>query len=213
MFDIWGWDSWPSAPTPSAIQFRWNAAIGTYEVLPPGNADWSRLEPRQSGFGLDYDVVGGDGTKFPFYMVLWVPADPPLAGRYVGHARIFEGSSARAFFAFGIATEPGDVPVSGTMTCSFGEDEIGGGALTFDLATGTVSGVVEPFWASVQYQVVHPSFARGATTFAATFGTAGVLEGRFFGPRAANIAVRAKGGGTGFSNVSGIMTGACERSG
>ena len=42
-FDILGFDSWPSAPTPSAIQFRWNAAISKYEVLAPGYADWSRL--------------------------------------------------------------------------------------------------------------------------------------------------------------------------
>ena len=32
-FDVLGWDSWPRAPMPSAIQFRWNAAIGKYEVL------------------------------------------------------------------------------------------------------------------------------------------------------------------------------------
>src|SRR5688500_10349869 len=27
-FDILGWDSWPGAPTPSAIQLRWDAAMG-----------------------------------------------------------------------------------------------------------------------------------------------------------------------------------------
>ncbi len=138
------------------------------------------------------------------------PHRPPADG-YVGNARICESSSARAYFAFGIATEPGDVPVSGTMTCSFGEDEIGEGGLTFDRAAGTVSGWAEPFWGGgVRYQLVQTSFAPGATTFAATFGTDGVLEGRFFGPRAVNVAVRAKGGGQGFAAVSGIMTGVCE---
>jgi hypothetical protein len=207
--DILGWDSWPSAPTPSAIQFRWNAAIGKYEVLAPGYADWSRLEAledlRIGGTPIHYDVFGSGATKLPFHMIVWAPPR-----RFVGNGRILEGSSARAYFAFGVATAPGDVPVSGTMTCSFGEDEIGGGGLTLDLAAGTVSGWAEPFWANVRYPLVQTSFAPGATTFAATFGTDGVLEGRFFGARAVNVAVRAKGGGQGFAAVSGIMTGVCE---
>ena len=73
-FDILGWDSWPSAPTPSAIQFRWNAAIGKYEVLAPGYADWSRLEALQDlrfgGTPYDYDVFGTGGTKLPFFMIV-----------------------------------------------------------------------------------------------------------------------------------------------
>jgi hypothetical protein len=213
-FDMLGWDSWPSAPTPSAIQFRWDAAIGKYEVLAPGYADWSRLEAllRSGGTPHEYDVFGSGETKLPFSILLFAPPHRPPADGYVGNARIFEGSSARAYFAFGIATERGDVPVSGTMTCRFAEDEIGGGELTFDLAAGTVSGWAEPFWGrGVRYELVQTSFAPGATTFAVTFGTEGVLEGRFFGPRAVNVAVRAKGGGQGFAAVSGIMTGVCER--
>ena len=202
--DVLGWDPWPSAPTPSAIQFRWNAAIGKYEVLAPAYAsDWSRLEAMQDlrfgGAPHDYDVFGSGGTKLPFHMLVFAH---PAEG-YVGNARIWE-NSARAYFAFGIATEPGDVPISGTKTCSFGEDEIGEGVLTFDFAAGTMSGWAEPFWAHGRYQVVQKSFAPGATTFAATFGTDGVLEGRFFGPQAVNVAVRAKGA------VTGIMTGVCE---
>ena len=133
---------------------------------------------------------------------------------YVGNARIFEGSSAAVSFAFGIATAPADVPLNRTMTCSFGEDEIGHGTLTFDLAAGRLSGWAEPFWGGgVRYELVQTSFASGATTFAATFGTGGVLEGRFFGPGAVNVAVAAKGGGTGFSALTGIMTGTCEHQG
>ena len=209
-FDILGWDSWPSAPTPSAIQFRWNAAIGKYEVLAPGYADWSRLEARQNQFGWaphEYDVFENGGTQLLFSMIVSAPPHRPPADGYVGNASIF---SAGAYFAFGIATEPGDVPVRATMTCSFGEDEIGVGELTFDLAAGTVAGWAEPFWADVRYQLVQTSFAPGSTTFAATFGTDGVLEGRFFGPRAVNVAVRAKSGGQGFSAVRGIMTGVCS---
>jgi hypothetical protein len=213
--DVLGWDSWPSAPTPSAIQIRWNAAIDKYELLVPGYADWSRLEALENRFGgppHQYDVFGSDGTKRSFSVLLLAPPHRPPADGYVGDARIWESSSARAYFAFGIATEPGDVPVSGTMTCSFGEDEIGGGGLTFDTAAGTLAGWAEPFWgAGVRYELVQTSFASGATTFAATFGTNGVLEGRFFGPGAVNVAVRAKGGGQGFSALTGIMTGVCHR--
>lgn len=212
--DILGWDAWPSAPTPSAIQFRWNAAIGRYEMLDPGNAGWSRLEARPDlrfgGTPIEYDVFGSGGTKLPFSMVLRAPPHAGPAEGYVGHARIFEGGFARASFAFGIPTEPGDLPLRGTRVCNVGEDEIGGGALTFDLAAGTVSGWAEPFWAPIRYQLVQTSFAPGATTFAARFGTDGVLDGRFFGPRAANVAVRSKGGGEGFAAVSGVMIGVCE---
>ena len=204
---ILGWDSWPSAPTPSAIQFRWNAAIGRYEVLAPGYADWSRLEALQSGHGTpyEYDVFESAGTKLPFSLLLHAPPHRPPANGYVGNALIWESPSVRASFAFGIATEPGDVPMSGTMTCSFGEDEIGDGVLTFNHAAGTVSGWAQPFWGrGVRYELVQTSFAPGATTFATTLGGNGVLEGRFFGPRAANVAVRVKGA------VTGIMTGMCE---
>jgi hypothetical protein len=210
-FDIVGWDSWPSAPTPATIQFRWNAAIGNYEILEAGNAEWSRLEALSSRT-YEYDVFGSGGTKLPFSMVLFAPPHQAPSTKYVGNVRIFEGSWARAYFAFGLATEPADAPVSGTTVCDFGEDEIGGGALTFDHGAGTLSGWGEPFWGrGVRYDLVQTSFARGATTFAARFGTGGVLEGRFFGPGAVNVAVRAKGGGQGSANLSGIMTGVCER--
>ena len=213
-FDILGWDSWPSGPKPSAIQFRWDAAMGNYEVLAPGYADWSRLEALQDRRSADasqnYDVFESGGTKLPFSMIVSVPPHRSPADGYVGNARIWQSSSARAYFAFGIATEPGDVPVSRTITCSFGEDEIGDGRLVFDSAAGKLSGWAEPFWGGgIRYELVQTSFAPGATTFAATFGTDGVLEGRFFGPGAVNVAVRTKGGGQGFAAVSGIMTGVC----
>jgi hypothetical protein len=206
MFDILGWDSWPAAPVPSATQFRWNAAIAKYEVLAFGLGEWSRLEAKPTIYSVpyDYDVFGSDGARLAFNMLVAAPLG------HVGNARIFEGQ-ARAFFAFGIATAPGDVPRSGTMTCDLGEDEIGGVGLTFDLAAGTVSGWAEPFWGGgIRYQLVQTRFSPGATTFSATFGTGGVLDGRFFGPQAVNAAVRADGGGSGFKAVRGIMTGTCR---
>ena len=210
-FDVLGWDFSSGSPTPSATQFRWDAANGKYEVLAPGYADWNRLEALQDlPVPHEYDVVGNGGITLPFFMTVFAPPHLGPPDRYVGNAVRIEGTSGRESFAFGMATGPGDVPVSGTMTCSFGEDEIGGGEVSFDLAAGTVSGWAEPFWTRVRYQLVQTSFARGATTFTATFGTDGVMEGRFFGPRALNIAVRAKGGGQGVANVTGVMTGVCE---
>ena len=212
-FSVLGWDSWPGAPTASVLQFRWNAAIGKYEVLAPGHVDWSRLEALQDfqfqETPYQYDVFGSDGTELPFHMVVSAPPHRWPTDGYVGHAHSFEGSVS-SYYAFGIPTEPGDVPVRGTMTCSFGEDEIGSGELTFDLAAGTVSGWAEPFWSNFRYELAQAKFARGATDFSLTFGADGVMEGRFFGSRAVNVAVRAKGGGQGFSGVNGIMTGVCE---
>ena len=102
-FDILGWDSWPSAPTPSAIQFRWNSAIGKYEVLAPGYADWSRLEALQDRFGgtpYEYDAFGSGGTKLPFSMLLFAPPHRSPADGYVGNARIFESSVGRTLFPY-----------------------------------------------------------------------------------------------------------------
>jgi hypothetical protein len=211
-FDVLGWDNWSTASTPSSVQFRWNAGGGNYEVLAPGNAGWNRLEavePRAGNLTHHYDVFGSVGTKLPFFMLVWAPPLPWAPDRYVGWAQIHENNFPHTYFAFGIATQPGDVPVGGTMNCGFAEDEIGDGQLTFDLAAGTVSGWAQPFWAGGRYDLVQTSFARGATTFATTFGSDGVLEGRFFGPQAVNVAVRAKGGGEGFAAVRGIMTGVC----
>ncbi len=84
-FDILGWDSWPYAPTPSAIQFRWSAAIGKYEVLAPGHNDWSRLEALLNPFGgapYHYDVFGSGGTTLAFYM-LRVCTAPTTAGGWI----------------------------------------------------------------------------------------------------------------------------------
>jgi hypothetical protein len=103
-----------------------------------------------------------------------------------------------------------DGPARGTRTCSFGGDEIGGGVLTFDRAAGTMSGWVEPFWVRVRYQLVQTSVAPSAATFAARFGTEGVLEGRFFVTGVVNVAVWSTGGGEGVGAVNGFMTGVCE---
>ena len=97
------------------------------------------------------------------------------------------------------------------MICSFPEDEIGGGELTFDLAAGTVSGWAEPFWVNVRNPLTQKSFATGATTIAPTFGTGGLLEGAFHGPQGVKIVARSQGGGEGFAAVSGTMTGGCTR--
>lgn len=214
-FDIWGWDSGSGAPIASTIQFRWNANIAKYEVVIPGYAGWNRLEARPPDFRLwhtpvYYDVFGGGGTKLLPSMFVWLPTQMGPTGAYVGDARILDDGAAGAWFKFGMRTEPGDVPVSGIRTCHFGEDEIGGGELTFDLAAGIVSGWVEPFWAPVRYQLVPARLAAGALTFAVGFGTDGVLEGQFYGPRAADVAVRSRGGGEGFAAVNGVMAGWCE---
>lgn len=212
--DVFGWDSWPTAPTPSVVQLRWNAATGKYEVLAPGFKEWGRLEALENRFGgtpRSYEVFGSGGTKLPFSMLLSAPPHRPPADGYVGDAQIRENSSPSSYFAFGLATEPGDVPAGGTIRCTFGEDEIGEGALTFDRVGGTVTGWAKPFWGGdVIYHLVPASFAPRATSFSTTFGTDGVFDARFFGPRAANIAVRAKSGGPLMSTaLSGIMTGVC----
>ncbi|MFC4295903.1 hypothetical protein ACFO0A_12630 [Novosphingobium tardum] len=210
-FDVFGWDAWPAAPVPSAMSLRWNAAASQYEVLATGYADWGSLKALASGGGK-FDVLAPDGSKFPFQMLISAPASGSALPQYLAEARIYADMSAKAYVAFGFATAPGDVPASGTKTCRFGMDEIGDGEITFDSSTGTQSGFVEPFYAMngeplPRYPLSQALYSRTAPTqLSATYGTSNdnVLESRFFGPQASEIAVRAKGA------VTGIMTGFCS---
>jgi hypothetical protein len=205
--DVFGWDSWPSAPAPSTIQIRWDAVGVGYEMMASVFAERGFLKALASA-QRTYDVLTASGAKLPFTVILEAPDSSGFPLRHVGDARIF-GASALAFVAFGIATAPGDLPSTGLRVCSFGMDEIGSGDLTVNLATGAVSGSVEPFNApagsSSPKLPIQATYSPG-TTLSAAYGTdaANGLDARFFGPQAAEIAVRAKGA------ISGIMLGTCH---
>ena len=205
--DVFGWDAWPSAPVASTIQMRWDAVGVGYEMVASvfGERGFLKLLASQKS----YDVLTASGTKLPFSVVLEAPAGNGFAFRYIGDARIFD-SGARAFVAFGIGTTAGDMPAAGLRICDFGMDEIGSGRVTIDLATGAVSGFVEPFnfiaGTTPPQFPIQATYSPGATTLGSTYGSnaANVLDARFYGPQAAEIAVRTKG------QVSGIMLGTCH---
>ncbi|QPC98158.1 hypothetical protein [Qipengyuania soli] len=206
-FDILGWDGWPTSPTPSVIQLRWNATAVEYEMSENGDAQFKRLRLR-AGTQSAYDVFAADGSKLTFMVDLRASAAP----HSVGNLRIFEGSQAKAYAAFGIGTVAADIPSTGIFTCDFGEDEVGDGSVIFDFSSGVVSGWVRPFWGNGANPPPSLSLTQVAYTpdktpiLDAKFGNSpdNRLEARFYGLQASQIAVRTKG------EVTGIMTGVCS---
>lgn len=211
--DIFGWDVWPASPVPSVIQLRWNAAAVEYELSETGNSQFARLRLRAGQDNpTNYDVFAADGSLLPISVSLLAPDSVPPAANFVGSARIFEGNSATAYFAFGIAMPIADIPTSGISTCQFGEDEIGNGSIIFDFTAGTASGQVSPFWDTAGTPTTYSTLTEVKYTpgeipvLSASYGSDpdNLLEARLYGPQGAQIAVRAKG------DVTGIMTGTCS---
>jgi hypothetical protein len=212
---VLGWDNGGSEPVPTASQLRWNALTNNYEVLLQVFSDWAQLSAIQDSSSQPpsrYELFTNGGAKLSPYMLVYAPPAYITANGFVGEARAVDGNKVITWFTFGPGTDPDNVPRTGIETCSFGEDEIGGGDLIIDFGTGTTSGWLEPFWGKTRYQLTGVTFAPGATTISARFGAnpEGTLEARFFGPGAENIGIRAKGGGTGFESVVGIMLGDCK---
>lgn len=209
-FDVFGWDSWPASPAPSVVKLRWNASAIEYELSEAGNSEYARLR-RRADSPINYDAFAANGSQLPFWVDLRATGGVPPASSSLGNARIFDNLSAKAYFAFGIATPTADIPVTGTLTCQFGEDEIGDGVIIFDFAAGTASGEVSPFWGTGGNPATYSDLAEVKYTpsevpaLSAKFGSnpENLLEARFYGAQASEIAVRSKG------DVTGIMTGTC----
>ncbi|WP_265571360.1 hypothetical protein [Sphingomicrobium nitratireducens] len=204
-FAVFGWDDWwLEGPIASTIEMRWNSAEKQYELRTNSGASWNRLQ-RIAGEDFIYDVFEPDGAMAEYNARLYAwTASHQFATKYVGTVALFDYPSAISYVAFGIPTATADMPTSGTRTCIFGEDEVGGGEVTINFATGNIMGTVEPFYGTDVYDL--EGAVLKTTGFTADFGTdtGNTFEAKFFGPDAANIAVRAQG------QVAGIMTGVCE---
>jgi hypothetical protein len=208
-FDVFGWDYQSGVAANTSTQLRWNAATTQYEVLANGSSEWAYLRARTSG---TFDAFNTAGTQLPFQVQLSAPTGAPSAFHYVGEARVVTGvtgpAGILAFFAFGFATAPGDLPTSGSRTCSFGEDEVGGGTLAIDFAARTVTGHMDHFYAAQGGPVdLTPTTLLPAQVpaISTSYGTlaGNLIEARFFGPQGADIAVRLKG------EFIGVMIGTC----
>jgi hypothetical protein len=188
--DVFGFQSPPTGPSAPAtgVGFRWNAQSSSYELMMPGYA-WARLTVSSPG---SYEVYA-DAVKQPFGAILQLgPTNQGLPDNvatphYAHRASIF-GTGGSALFAFGLFAAAGEVPLTGTRTCSYDIDDDGTGTLVLDLATGNLTGHLKDFYGP-DYTLPPTHFTPGSTTFTAT-GPLGPIDGQFFGPGAQEVAVR-----------------------
>lgn len=206
-------------PTRSeALAFRYNSAERVYEIALPGFVP-GRLQTEflngtigQTATSTFNRVTLGAGPTLQAASVsLPVPGSSFSPFTYTSLAN-WEGGGVTGIFAYGIATAPGDVPLSGSAgysanvvgTTDF-DAYVGGFAkLQFDFAAGTLSGFMQPMisdgWdLSInpgRYDFTQTIFAAGSTDFSGSFIVPGLpnavsyFEGSFTGSQAAELMAR-----------------------
>lgn len=185
---MFGWQGQGPPVPATTVGFRWNAQASSYELMMPGY-DWGRLTGSSP-----YLVYNANGTQQPFSVVIdWNQATniaPVKVPQFSAEARVTPVNDVHtvAWFAYGLATKPGDVPLTGTRTCRYSVDDDGDGTLVFALATGSLTGNLMEFYGT-RYELPPSQFTPGSTTFTAA-GPIGPIEGRFFGPQAEEVVIR-----------------------
>lgn len=231
-------DGPPAADPAERVQFRYVEADGTYEILLPG-FDPGRLQVR--GYGGTYGPGGWQkvttsnhevsrGTTAEFQnlgVTLRRPAgplNPDETLRYTSWGS-WTGSTAQSpavgdtvasgYFAYGVPTAIGDVPLSGSAsyratvvgetsvmpTRPWQEQVSGTAELRFDFGAGTLAGSMNASvcpWDCLdlgRYEFRDTLYARGATGFSGKFtvpnsAADSFFEGHFTGPAASELLAR-----------------------
>ena len=204
------------------VQFAYSAATNSYTIsLPdyqsgqlltksgngsfqPGSTTWSSLTSTWN------EVTAGSSTSVqPVYVTLGWPASSGY--KYSGTGSwIPKGSTTGALsigvFAYGIPTAIGNVPTLGAATYTgsiSGQDSLGIGifgsvTLNFDFTAGTLSGAMQPAFATWDptpigtYTFRDTVYSAGSTSFSGAFRVDGApvpssFQGSFNGPQAAEL--------------------------
>lgn len=227
----------PLAANPvEAVEFRYLPSDGGYEVLLPGFAA-GRL--RLLSYNGSYDASGWQSVTGSYHGVtrgataelqdvgvnLQRPAGPlnpdeklryTSWGNWKTQDPVELGDTdVSGFFAYGIPTAAGDVPLSGSATYRanvIGETSVlpgqfrqiavsGSAELRFDFASGTLAGSMNASvcpWDCVElgrYEFRDTRYARGATSFSGKFAVPNstgdsFFEGNFTGPGAVELLAR-----------------------
>jgi len=194
------------------VPIRWSAEAGKYELSLP-NVGSGFLEYRFPGENpYAFKLVSPSGTPLDVAVIL---DDGRFYDPAFGSVGLFEwittGPGPSGWAAFGLQSTPADLPGHGVVRyLTFGSSVAGQGAtnsiqFVFDFDNGTLSGDIGVAWADdwgphevTRYDFAQTDFARGRTTFMATFAvpgapTEGFLTGRFMGTGARELAVAWRG--------------------
>jgi hypothetical protein len=182
---------------------HWNAEATAYELEFDGYTN-ARPKVMVSGeFAESAVLLAADGTALPYSMLAWTG----FSYTRFGHIGPMDSSAAGdgGAFAFGIATLPGGVPMTGTATYlaqidgHAGDWGLYGNALfQFDFGAGTLSGYMDPHTNGPmespelpRYNFTQTVFSQGSTTFSGSFDVIGPspssFSGQFTGPHAEEL--------------------------
>ena len=220
-----------SGPALQDVHFNYDSATNTYGVTLPGfNAGTLTIIAYNGGSGEPATSStsqlreGSFGFLVPAFVTLPVPgtSHSPLTYTSLGYwnsetEKLSNGDALRSdgIFAYGIPTQSGDVPITGSATYSasifgtlgpYSSAQVEGTAsMSFDFAAGTLSGSMHPKvnddWDGIfmdfgQYDFTQTVYSSGSTTFSGKFIVPGLpnadssFDGRFNGPQAAEVMAR-----------------------
>jgi hypothetical protein len=222
-----------SGPAAANVQFSFDAATNTYQISLPGfqagrlaNPGYDGSEGQVATGSTSQVTVGSSATLQPVFVTLPVPGSEFSPYTYTSFGswngqtgqtadgRIIRSEGA---FAYGIPTQPGDVPTTGSASytaeikATLGPSDgffgfVGGDVnLLFDFGAGKLSGSMHPrisdsfdgiFVDYGQYDFKDTVYSTGSTTFSGKFVVPGLpdadsfFDGNFTGPNAAELMAR-----------------------
>ena len=207
------YDNGKLAGGPGGLQFAYSAAKDEYTITIPGFSPGQLVTTGANGSydssgWLDIDSTVNDVTNSngKLGVTLDWAASSDLKYTSMGSWWTTDGQQ-QGYFAYGVPTSAGDMPVTGSADYSgnirgvtSGTDYVFGGIdLTFNFGSGTLSGemtpAIAPVWDAISlgtYTFRDTVYSKGGTTFSGAFdvpGSTGAssFEGSFNGPNGAEV--------------------------
>lgn len=230
--DATGQNNKPLAgPSIEAVQFSYNAASNSYQISVPGfqagtltNSSYNGTVGQPAGGSYNQVSAGSTTALQPLFVDLpvpgteWSPYTYTSYGSWNGQTTTnSSGETVRqeGYFAYGIPTLAGDVPVMGsaaysaqvlgTIGSGFWLPVTGTANLSFDFAAGKLSGsmhagIFDNFdgivWDFGKYDFTQTVYSTGSATFSGKFVIPAIpnadssFSGMFTGPKAAELMAR-----------------------
>jgi hypothetical protein len=221
-----------SGPSAQDVQFRYDATTNGYSIALPSFQPGNLANPAYNGSAgqvatssFSQVAVGSSATLQQAFVTLMTPGSDFSPYTYTSFGS-WDGTTGQTTdgrtthvegnFAYGIPTQPGDVPVSGsadytaqirgTIGGSFYFPVVTGSAsLSFDFTNGKLSGSMHPgvydtFDGIIEdfgtYAFTQTVYSTGSATFSGKFDVPGLpgadssFNGNFTGPNAAELMAR-----------------------
>ena len=220
-----------TGPSAADVQFSYDPSSNSYRVSLPAFQSGSLANTQYGGSAgqvatesASQVTVGSSDALQPVLVTLPVPGSSFSPYTYTSFGwwdgttgQAADGQSLRSegMFAYGIPTQPGDVPITGSASygaeihATLGDVDYptvsGEANLSFDFGAGTLSGSMHPRIADSfdgifvdygQYAFTQTVYSTGSTTFSGKFVVPGLpnadsfFNGNFTGPNAAELMAR-----------------------